>query len=354
MTRTLGAVLTAVAVGTYLVHLAAAQPQSSLEFLRTELAFSAGDLRELAPGRAVVRSLDTSDPREIAIAGAVRVALSPSQYIAELRDIVAFKKHEAVVQIGTFGRPPRVEDLANLTLDTDHLEDLEDCRVFDCDFQLPRDAIQRVRQAVRWSDRTAARDDANRIIRAMLTDLVARYLAQGDAALMTYEDERPPVDVAAEFQSLISAPPAVLRQFPALERHIAAFPRARTPAAEDLIYWSKEDIGPQVIISVTHMVIAPVETGPVVYAAASKQLYGSHYFDSSLGLTLLLRDDQPSSTVLVYINRSRVDALDGFLGGLKRAIVRSRARAAMEDTLTRIRTRLPARVGRNREQGFRD
>jgi hypothetical protein len=82
----------------------------------------------------------------------------------------------------------------------------------------------------------------------------------------------------------------------------------------------------------------------VRYVAASKQLYGSHYFDSSLGLTLLLRDDQPGSIVLVYVNRSRIDALDGFLGGVKRAIVRSRGKSALEDTLVRIRTRLPARV----------
>jgi hypothetical protein len=112
-----------------------------------------------------------------------------------------------------------------------------------------------------------------------------------------------------------------------------------------VIYWSKEDVGPKVIISLTHLVITPVnDGGPVVFAATSKQLYGSHYFDASLGLTLLLRDSDPGSTVLLYFNRSRLDVLSGFLAGLKRAIVRSRGRSAMEDTLTRIRARLPARA----------
>jgi hypothetical protein len=60
-----------------------------------------------------------------------------------------------------------------------------------------------------------------------------------------------------------------------------------------------------------------------------------------------LRDREPGSTVLVYVNRSRIDVLSGFLGGLKRAIVRSRGRSAMEDTLRRIRTRLPERVNQN-------
>ena len=146
----------------------------------------------------------------------------------------------------------------------------------------------------------------------------------------------------------MDAPPALLRRFPGLQHHVATFPRGRAADAEDVIYWSKEDVGPKVIISITHMVIVPIrDGGPVLYAAASKQLYGSHYFDSSLGLTLLLRDEDPGSTVLVYVNRSRIDVLSGFLGGLKRAIVRSRGRSAMEDTLTRIRTHLPKHVNQN-------
>jgi hypothetical protein len=182
-------------------------------------------------------------------------------------------------------------------------------------------------------------------MRELLADQTARYQREGDAALMTYENDGTPLSVAQEFRAMIAAPPTVLPRFPLLERHVTQYPTGRVRDIEDVFYWSKEDIGPKVIISVTHMAFSTVPEGPVAYAVASKQLYGSHYFDSSLGLTLLLHDDQPGHTLLVYVNRSRVDALDGFLGGLKRAIVRSRARAGMEDSLQRIRTRLPARVG---------
>jgi hypothetical protein len=320
----------------------AGQPQETLAFLRNVLGYSNDDLRALAQGRPAVRALDTVDDREIAIAGAVRVAVSPEQYVAALKDIVEFKRHEAVRQIGTFGSPPQVGDIAGLTLDDDHLDDLRECRLHDCDLQLSRAAIERVR-AIGWSAPNAS-EDANSLIRQLLTNLTADYRRSGDAALMTYGNEDEPLSVAAEFQSMMAAPPAVLQRFPALERHVTKYPASAVPGIDDIFYWSKEDVGPQVIISVTHMAIQRVSDGPVVFAAASKQLYGSHYFDSSLGLTLLLRDERPSSTVLVYLNRSRIDALDGFLGGLKRAIVRSRARAAMDDTLTRIRARLPARI----------
>ena len=48
-------------------------------------------------------------------------------------------------------------------------------------------------------------------------------------------------------------------------------------------------------------------------AIASKQIYGTHYFDASLGLTVLVRDRSVSSPAmyLVYLNRSRVDIFDG-------------------------------------------
>jgi hypothetical protein len=334
-------------LGIALVTVRAAQPDETTSFLRTHFRFSAGDLRDLAQGRAPVRALDAADGREIAIAGAVRVPISPAEYVRQLRDIVAFKRHEAVQQIGTFSTPPRASDMAGLTLDDDHLGDLRECEVDDCDVQLSRAAIERLRAQVNWSAATAPAE-ANRVFREILIDQVGRYLQTGDPALMTYENHSEPLVVADEFRALVDAPPALLRRFPGLQHHVATFPRGRAAGAEDIVYWSKEDVGPKVIISVTHMVIAPVnDGGPVVFAAASKQLYGSHYFDSSLGLTLLLRDVDPDATVLLYVNRSRIDLLSGFLGGLKRAIVRSRGRSAMEETLTRIRARLPQRVDQN-------
>jgi hypothetical protein len=326
-----------------LAPLAGAQPEPTLAYLRSEFGFTAGDLRDVAHGRASVRSLETRDGREIAIVGVVRVPVSPDTYITRMRNIVDFKRHEAVRQIGTFSDPPRAEDLAALTLERDHLDELRGCRLQHCDMQLSGPAIERIR-AIPWNAPDAA-ERANRTMREVLTDGVVAYRARGDAALMTYENARHPISVADEFHAMVAAPPAVLQRFARLRRHLTTFPAERAAQTEDVIYWSKEDVGPKVIISVTHMAIQPVaDATPVLWVAASKQLYGSHYFDASIGLTILLRDEQPSSTVLVYVNRSRIDALDGFLGGLKRAVVRARGRSAMADTLNRIRARMPQRA----------
>lgn len=76
---------------------------------------------------------------------------------------------------------------------------------------------------------------------------------------------------------------------------------------------------------------------PADYVISSRQLYASHYFDASLGLTVLARDE--SGSVLAYLNRSRVDAFGGG-GGITRRIVRSRARGALIDSFAELRDRL--------------
>ena len=83
------------------------------------------------------------------------------------------------------------------------------------------------------------------------------------------------------------------------------------------------------------------------YAVASKHIYGTHYFDASLGLTLLLRDRSGSSaaTYVAYVNRSRVDAFGGVFGGVTRKFVTSRARSTVSDNLARLQLMLEREFG---------
>jgi len=122
-----------------------------------------------------------------------------------------------------------------------------------------------------------------------------------------------------------------------LDKRTCTSRRGREPDAG-----SKERMGPAVVVSVTHLALARVDgVPPLAYAAASKQIYSSHYFDASLGITILLRDEaRPESAYLVYANRSRIAALAGWLGGLKRAVVRARTRSATATTLVDARDRV--------------
>lgn len=328
--------------------LPAAPPDDVAVFLRAEFGATDGDLRELAQGKAIARPLETGDGREVAMFGAVRVEVPPDYYVSRLRDIADFKRHEAVRQIGTFRDPATREDIAALTLEDDLLEDLRKCVPNDCGIRLSREAITRVQEEVRW-DAPDAAAQATRLYQSILAGVTREYQQIGDRALMTYADSGSPLSVAKEFEAMVTASPGILPRFAPLAQHTRRYPQAQAADADDIFYWSKEKVGPKVVISVTHLVIWPVPGGgPVVYASTSKQLYGSRYFDASLGMTLLLRDERPDATVLVYVNRSRVDELSGFFGPLKRVVVRSRAKSAMTDTLAHVRERMGARFSSER------
>ena len=125
-------------------------------------------------------------------------------------------------------------------------------------------------------------------------------------------------------------------------------PIAPEAGTTDLIYWSKERVARKSVISVTHLAIArQSSTSPAAYVAASKQLYASHYFESSLGLTIVLpvRSTSGTASYVVYTNRSRVDAFRGLFGGITRGIVRSRARGALANYLD-LKARLDAGLQR--------
>ena len=78
---------------------------------------------------------------------------------------------------------------------------------------------------------------------------------------------------------------------------------------------------------------------------ASKQAYASHYFDSSLGLTAAVEDEDAGgapTNYLVYLNRSRTLDLAGSFSGLRRRIVEGRTKDGMEKNMGLMKARLKA------------
>ena len=319
---------------------AASTPSRAESFLSDVLLFTARDLRDLDQGRPVVNSIRAADDREIATISAIRLRVSPEFYGRQARDIVRFKRHAAVLQIGTFSSPARASDIEALSLDAADVKALERCRPARCDVQMSSDAIAAFRAGVRWGSRDAP-EQANAALRAVLVDLVNGYRTLGESALMTYADRRAARSASSEFLALIESPPRLLSRFAVLYRRLTDFPSGAVAGVDDVVYWSKERIGPATVVSVTHMAISTLDgVPPVAVAIGSRQLYASRHFDASLGLTLLLRGTGATDTYLVYLNRSRASALGGVFGGLKRMIVGGRSRAATTGALVELRDRL--------------
>ena len=350
-------------IGAVAVISLAAQSGPTVEHLLTErLGFSADDLRALEGGEAVITSLDTRVRQELAHVGAVYVDSPPTEFVERFRDIEQFESGPGIPQIGRFDSPPRLEDLQGLALPEEDLAALPECRPGDCDLKLSADAMTRFRNEVDWSS-SAASQQANRIAREMILDLVLAYQADGNGALGSYADSDEPLPVAEEFRALLASRDPLPAPVPALLAYLDEFPHGCPPGAENFFYWTVVDFGLKPTIRVNHVTIYPLENGPQsverledgpppgeAYAIAIKQLYASHYFHTTLELRFLTGHVHRSGrhgASLISITRSRNDGMTGFKGWFLRPIIRRRSRDAVRGYLEHVRRQVehPAPAG---------
>jgi hypothetical protein len=258
------------------------------------------------------------------------------------RDVVRFKRGAGVLAIGLFGDPPSVADLAALPLDTRDVN-LRDCRVGHCDIRLPASAIVRFQSEIDWTA-TDADARAATLFRQILADNVRTYVSGGAGRISEYDDEKRPVRPVNDFSSLLKGSPYVDELVPGLAAHLEGYSTNPLPRSEDIVYWSKETFGDlDPFVTVTHVTITqPVRVGRVI---ASRDVYSSRYLDASLSVTIACdAASTPDAFYLVYINRSRADALKGAAADLRRSIVERRAMSGIEENLklTKLRLEGPA------------
>lgn len=307
------------------------------ELLTGTFRFPPADVADLEKGKVVTRGLPGTSAGEVAAVGAIRVRASRDTFVDRYRDIARFKRGPDVVQIGRFSDPPVLDDLQALTVLKQDV-DLRGCRVGNCDIRLPADIIARFQREVDWKARDAdAR--AAQLFKIVLLDNVRAFVSGGPGRIVQYDDDRRPVRPVDDFLGLLAASPYVAQLAPGLVEHLKGAPASRIAGAEDLLYWSKEKFGFTPFITVTQATILPATPSGVVIA--SRDVYSSRYFDASLTLTLASDAvNVPNAFYLVYVNRSRANALKGALSGFRRSIVERRAKSSLEENLRLLRTRL--------------
>ncbi|MDE3136636.1 MAG: hypothetical protein KGL59_08675 [Acidobacteriota bacterium] len=325
---------------------AQAIPAPLEKFLKKHASFDEPDLRALAGGQPAAKVSETKVGDEVAVVGAIRIAVPRDFFLQQFTNIVQFKREQSVPEVGKFGKPPTLEDLAGLQLHSQSVQALRECRAGHCALKLPSKDIQRFQKDISWST-TSAGESANQLFREVLLWRVHAYLESGNAGLADYNDKKSPVSLARGSAHLLGES-AYLRQFaPHLAECLEQFPSCDS-GIESFLYWSKENYGHGLkpVVSMTHVMIdrQPASGDDWIWEA-SKQLYADHYSDGSLGVTLLVNGSDENgkpSFYLVYLNRTRSDSLNGFFAFLVRGIIRGKARGELSDQLERTRTRIEA------------
>ena len=306
-----------------------ASPPAGLGALAPDVALTNDERQRLAQGQAIVRVTAARDGH-VALTGIVRVDVTPERLLRWTSNVEALQKGKYVPEIGRFSAAPRVEDLRGLTIDRDHLEDLEDCRPGDCGVKLSASEIAII--AGRRSADLIAR------FRGIIVARATQYQQHGPRCMLPFHDHRDAVNPAAVFNELLQRLPFFRQSVPAYADYLQGEPNA-AGAQESFLYWAKENLGMKPVISITHFSarrFADPALPEVVVVA--KQVYASHYRNGSISVTALVVES--GTRYLVYLNRSHIDAFQGLFGGVIRSTVERRVRREAPGVLQNLRKRL--------------
>jgi hypothetical protein len=309
-------------------------------FFQPSLRLSAIDRRQLDQGRAIARIVP-SNPSDVAVFAAVPIDIDGDRLVAWTRRIEELKKSSYVLTIGRFSDPPRIEDLAPLSLDDDDLSAVRACQPGHCALKLTAvemTELQRVTAAAGQDWKSMAQ----RTFRAIVLQRVNAYLSGGRVALPPYADHRgSEVSPATAFASLLSQSVYLSQRLPEFVEHLTRNPQKPMPAVESLVYWSKEHIVRKPIISATHVsILRNIDDGMVDAAVIGDEIFSTHYVNASFSVTAIIRGEPGSPNYLAYLNRTQVDVLDGMFGGLVRSAAQRRLKHDAVDVLRERRMRL--------------
>ncbi len=307
------------------------------EFLAPSIVVSSDDRARLDRDEVIARTLP-GPKGQLAVFVATRLNAQPDVLAAWTRAIAELKRSRFVLAVGRFSDPPRPSDLDGLTLDERDLDALRHCRRGACGLKLSAaeiDALTAVAAGADW------RDAIQREFRRLLVARVNQYRVGGLAASSPAADRSTTETPHKTFEAIVNESPYLTR-IPAVVGWLTRYPHADA-AVESFFYWSKEHYAQgKPVVSVTHVGIVHSETDrrlPAVLVA-SKQIFATHYVEGGLGLTMVVRDDANGTTYLAYVNRSQVDLLRGWFGGLVRSVLEDRLERHAPQIVRGLRARL--------------
>lgn len=302
---------------------------------------TASERAVLDRGGIVAKMIDTSDRSEVFSFTAMRVKTTPSRVLARFRGVEDWQRDPWVLQVARVSPAPSTRDLAALTLDPGDVKQLSRCRVNDCDVRLPAEAIERFRREIDWSspDRAAR---AAALFRQTLSSLTASYLSFGNAALSEYANNDEPVRIGESLNQLLLRSRFLGDASPDLYAYLHRFPNDRPETADDFVYWAKERFWHMNVLSVNHSVVVdrPTASGRLILAA-SKQLYASHYYESSLNLAAYV-EGADGGSYLVALNRARADIRPSGFHWIERLLVNRLVRRRMKSEFRYLKESLEA------------
>jgi hypothetical protein len=307
-------------------------------FLRENIGLSDDQIAAIHSGQPVVKPLSPRTPEEVLLFGAVYIHAAPETYFQYGRNFDRLRQVPGFLALGVFTDPPQFSDLRGFSLDHDDIEDLKRCQPGNCRIQMPATSIEDLHRSIDWSAPDVD-EQVNQLLRRTAFDLLLTYQREGNKALGVYNDTRNPTDVPEQFAYLLSYGDTWPRHIPDFYHYLLTYPQGKPAHFEETFYWAKVKFGLKPTLRIVHMVTMRGEpSDPIACAIATKQLYSSHYFRTSLDLSVCVRDRDDAKQEGFYLIKA-LGSEQGGLSGPKGSIVR---RAAVSRAVSNLQKGLAA------------
>ena len=310
------------------------------DFLYNEMGYSEKDYKKVLEGEIVTRVVHPNHKSEVIVASVGRFPVPRSffleNYGIHIRPIEVY----SVTKLGLFSNPPVLEDVAEFELSEKDLEALKDCKLGDCNFKITQPIHARI-QEVDWSAPDYAQQ-ANKIARIMIIEYMRTYMDGGNAELVDYYDQKYTLNPMTEFHELLKQSPYLFKYQPKFYKYLEHYPEGKFENVENYFFWTQEDMGTNHLVSsLNHVMVYTPQDPTRVDVIANKQIYASHYFEASLGITgfIDVSEDGSPGFYLLYVNRSRIDALrrGGFISGIIRKKLQGGIKKLIDNRIKKIR-----------------
>jgi|SRR5579862_6633814 len=333
--------LTAIVTAATIAPAAARQDQRPelQRVLQADLGFLPAESDALKAGRVVARVLTTTDPEEVAIAGAMHVAVPLDYYVSRIANVGVPSPGAAPPDAGRFSRPATASDLAGWSLAPADLKAIDLCDARACAIRLSDDVLGRLRQEAGLKS-TPAADAWTRGVREAIAGYVAAYQTRGASGLPSYRNGTTTINPAAALPTVRSRFSFLREPYQELLQWLDRYPADRGDRAREQFFWSLDTVMATPVLTALHLVVWPTPTPLADRVLVTEQVYSSREVDALVEVTLLAADttpDQPGLTV-VTTTRSVSVSLDGLIGAAKRSVARTKARDALAEYLTSVRT----------------
>ena len=335
--------LLAVLTGTALVPSWSQQNTDLTTFFKDYAGLSQEQIEDLQHGKTIAKIVESPNPDEVFVFGAVYIASTPESYLKLAADIGELRKLPSYLAIRKFSDPPQLSDLEGFTVEDQDVKELKDCKPGHCEVQLPAEAMEEFQRSIHWSAPDVA-SQVNRLAQKMALQALLAYIQGGDSALGAYRDKKHPAEVGDAFQSLLSQLKALPVYLPDLDRYLLEYPKFNTPNLETQFYWEKVNFGLKPTLRIVQAVVyRGAHPSEPAFAVAVKQIYSSHYFRTALDLTVCVKDKPDKrGFYLITVKGSQQAGLTGLKGGIVRHVAVGKSRSSLERALATIKQKLEA------------